>query len=146
MSHMASGILGVVAGTLALGAVHLEVAAGNDFLGPVQRGDARAVDSAAPQGATEIASHVNRAAKGDRHATVQLSEGVTIAFKMPGVSDTSYMMRVPVGDAADAVKRASSPNVAGKGSVRVRSPVACEAVVSVLTAVARQLQPGRCVT
>ncbi len=37
MSNVTSGILGAVAATLALGAVHLEVATGNDLVGSAQR-------------------------------------------------------------------------------------------------------------
>lgn len=141
MSNLASGALGVVAGMLALGAVHLEVSAGNDLLGPMQRGDA---SLATPARAEPIAINVDRSAKGDRETTVSPVGGVTISFKVPGLEDSSVMVRMPSGEAADA--RKAPAMTVGKGSSAGTRPVACEPVVSVLTAVAKQLAPGRCIT
>lgn len=144
MSHMASGVLGVVAGVLALGAVHLEVSAGNDLLGPAQRGDAsvslpaRAVDDA-------LAMNVDRSAKGDRETAVSPAGGVTMSFRVPSLPDTSVLVRMPSGT-ADALRKAPVTTGSTRGSAAGPRPVACEPVVSVLTAVARQLAPGRCVT
>lgn len=146
MSYLASGILGTLAGSLALGAVHLEVAAGNDLLGPVPRGDASVIGSAAATNTAPAGPNVNRSSKGDRTVVSQVSEGVTISFRIPGIDDTSVMMRVPVGEPSDATKRNRSPSTLGNSSGVVRKTVACEPVVSVLTAVAKQLQPARCVT
>ncbi len=144
MSYLASGTLGVVAGMLALGAVHLEVSAGNGLLGPAQRGDA----TMSPARTEAIAINVDRSAKGDRDPAVSpAGGGVTISFKVPGSSDSSVMVRMPAGDAADALRKApASTTSTGKGSSAGTRPVACEPVVSVLTPVARQLAPGRCVT
>lgn len=146
MSYMASGTLGLVAGVLALGAVHLEVAAGNDLLGPVQRGDAsmtlpaRAVDDA-------IAMNVDRSAKGDRDTAVAPVGGLTMSFRVPSLADTSVLMRVPAGEAADALRKAPAATTGStRGSAAATRTVACEPVVSVLTAVAKQLGPGRCIT
>lgn len=146
MSHMASGILGAVAATLALGAVHLEVAAGNDLLGPAQRGDA-STGLARPEGNTSMAN-VNRMAKGDRDVAARPTEGVTISFRVPGMPDSSVMMRMPAGGAADALRRAPVPakTSSERGSAAPAKTIACEPVVSVLTSVARQLAPGRCIT
>lgn len=147
MSYLASGILGTLAGTLALGAVHLEVAAGNDLLGPVQRPDASVSGTPSAQSASAaIMPNVNRASKGDRARDAQSVEGVTISFRIPGVDDSSVMMRVTVGDTSDNVKRPKAPSPIGNGTGAARRTVACEPVVSVLTAVAKQLQPSRCVT
>lgn len=145
MSYLASGTLGVVAGMLALGAVHLEVSAGNGLLGPAQRGDAT---TTSPARTEAIAVNVDRSAKGDRDPAVSpAGGGVTISFKVPGSSDSSVMVRMPSGDAADALRKAPAPTIGtGKGSSAGARPVACEPVVSVLTPVARQLAPGRCVT
>lgn len=144
MSNLASGTLGVVAGMLALGAVHLEVSAGNDLLGPVQRGDASLV---IPARAEPVAINVDRSAKGDRETAVSPVGGVTISFKVPGSEDSSVMVRMPSGEAADARKAPASMTIgSGKGSSAATRPVACEPVVSVLTAVAKQLAPGRCIT
>lgn len=151
MSYLASGTLGVVAGMLALGAVHLEVSAGNGLLGPAQRGDATMLspartDATAP--AKAITVNVDRSAKGDRDpAVAPTGSGVTISFKVPGSSDSSVMVRMPSGDAADALRRApASITTTGKGSSAGARPVACEPVVSVLAPAAKQLAPGRCVT
>lgn len=126
---------------LALGAVHLEVSAGNDLLGPVQRGDA---SMTVPARTEAIVIDVDRSAKGDREVAVAPVSGVTISFKVPGSEDSSVMVRMPSGDAADA--RKAPALTVGKGSSAGNRPVACEPVVSVLTAVAKQLAPGRCVT
>lgn len=152
MSNLASGTLGVVAGMLALGAVHLEVSAGNGLLGPAQRGDAAMMSPARTEAiarAEAITVNVDRSAKGDRDPAVSpAGGGVTISFKVPGSSDSSVMVRMPSGDAADALRKApaSTTSTTGKGSSAGSRPVACEPVVSVLAPGARQLAPGRCVT
>lgn len=151
MSNLASGTLGVVAGMLALGAVHLEVSAGNGLLGPSQRGDAAMMSPVRTEAiarAEKITVNVDRSAKGDRDPAVSpAGGGVTISFKVPGSSDSSVMVRMPSGDAADALRKAPAPTTTtGKGSSAGSRPVACEPVVSVLAPGARQLAPGRCVT
>jgi len=147
MSYLASGSLGVVAGVLALGAVHLEVAAGNGLLGPAQRGDAATQTVPVRADSNAVAINVDRSAKGDRETTVAPAGGLTISFMVPGVSDSSVMVRMPSGE-ADALRKAPASTIGGaKGSsATMKRPVACEPVVSVLTAVAKQLAPGRCVT
>jgi hypothetical protein len=66
----------------------------------------------------------------------------TIALRLDGLSDTSVLIRIPVAQADRTGSSMRSPVTPGKGA----AVVACEPVVSVLTAVAKQLQPGRCVT
>ncbi|WP_349642962.1 hypothetical protein [Afipia massiliensis] len=136
---------------LALGAVHLEVSAGNGLLGPAQRGDAAMTSPVRMEAiarAETITVNVDRSAKGDRDPAVSpAGGGVTISFKVPGSSDSSVMVRMPSGDAADALRKApASTTSTGKGSSAGSRPVACEPVVSVLAPAARQLAPGRCVT
>lgn len=144
MSYMASGTLGAVAAVLALGAVHLEVSA-NDALGPVQRGDARLMTPV--RTGEPIMTSVDRSAKGDRETAVSPIGGLTLSFTLPGLPDTSVMMRVPAGEAADALRRAPvSTTGSSKGSSAGSRPIACEPVVSVLTDVAKRLQAGRCIT
>lgn len=146
MSYMASGTLGAVAVVLALGAVHLEVSAGNELLGPAQRGDA-SVFTPARAGTTEaIVTNVDRSAKGNRDTTVSPAGGLTLSFRLPGLPGTSVAMRVPSGEAADALRKAPAPATTGKGSSAASRPVACEPVVSVLTDVAKRLEAGRCIT
>lgn len=140
---LASGMMGAAAVTLALGAVHLERAAGNDLGGAVQRGDA-SVGLARATGETSE-SNVNRSAKADRDTMVARTGGVTLSFKVPGVPDASVAVRVPAGE-ADALRKSPANMGSEKNSAAEPRAIACEPVVSVLTAVAKQLAPGRCVT
>jgi hypothetical protein len=64
----------------------------------------------------------------------------TISLRLNGVSDTSFLVRVPVAGEASAPRSLLNPPAGGKAAV------ACEPMVSVLTDVAKLLQPGRCVT
>ncbi len=66
----------------------------------------------------------------------------TISLQLNGLADTSVLVRVPVAQAARSGASAPSWTKSGDG----KRTVACEPVVSVLTEVAKQLQPGRCVT
>jgi hypothetical protein len=81
---------------------------------------------------------INRAAKADRVAGVSASAArmQTISLQIEGLLDTSVLVRVPVDHAA------RDTSFAKPGDRKV----ACEPVVSVLTDVAKQLEPGRCVT
>jgi hypothetical protein len=81
---------------------------------------------------------INRAAKADRVAGVSASAArmQTISLQIEGLLDTSVLVRVPVDHAA---RDTSFAKPGGR-------KVACEPVVSVLTDVAKQLEPGRCVT
>jgi hypothetical protein len=134
MSKLFSGILGTLAVSLSLGAA--QYASGSDLVGL-----ARQSTAVAPQAEPQAA--INREAKADRADAP--STGLktrTISVSVDGLSDTSILVRVPV-----ARKEARNTPPA---PVLTRKPVgrtlACEPVVSVLTEVAKQLQPGRCVT
>ncbi|MBR0874142.1 hypothetical protein JQ633_27540 [Bradyrhizobium tropiciagri] len=134
MSQMQKGILGVLALGATLGAVQL--ASGHDLIGGQQVATTPAVESA-----------VNRAAKADR-ATVPsaAAKSQTFAMKFDGLPDTSVLVRVPATREAtknEARNRPVAPARARPGDGR---KVACEPVVSVLTDVAKLLQPGRCIT
>jgi len=135
MSQIHKGIFGSLAIALTLGAVQLAFA--HDLIGGRQT-TAQAT-AAAPE------TGVNRAAKSDR-ASVPASPGQTqtIAMRHDGVSDTSVLVRMPVAEAAKAV-RTSPPRPPTKPADK-KITVACEPPVSVLTEVAKLLQPGRCVT
>jgi hypothetical protein len=132
MSQIHKGILGAVAVGLTLGAV--QIAFGHDLIGGQQITPTPAAESA-----------VNRAAKADR--AVAAAAGVksqTIAWKFDGLPDTSVLIRMPVAQAQSEVRsHPVAPAPARPGEAR---KVACEPVVSVLTDVAKLLQPGRCVT
>jgi len=128
MSKLFSGILGTLAVTLSLGAA--QYASGSDLVGL-----ARQSTAVAPQAAT-----INRETKADRAG--QPANGLktrTISVSVDGLSDTSILVRVPVA-------RHEARNTPVLTKQPVTRTVACEPVVSVLTEVAKQLQPGRCVT
>ncbi len=129
MSKLFSGILGAVAVLLSFGAA--QFASGSDLVGLARQSTA----------ASEAA--VNREAKADRAGAPATSlKTQTISVRVDGLSDTSILVRVPV-----ARKEArSAPPAPMVTRQPVSRTVACEAVVSVLTEVAKQLQPGRCIT
>jgi hypothetical protein len=123
------GILGASAVSLTFGAV--QFASGRD-LGSLSQVAASQVDLAS------AGVGIDRAGKADRAAGVPASAGrtQTILLRLEGLSDTSVLVSVPVAQAARDISF-------GKPSDR---KVACEPVVSVLTEVAKRLEPGRCVT
>jgi hypothetical protein len=137
MSQVVNGFFGLLAASATFGAI--QFASGSD-LGSI-RGDTRQIQS--------DQSVVNRAAKADRVALrVPTVAGTTLSFKAGSLTDTSVVIRlhskptnvetVNNGPASISVRPTSGP---GR-----KSTVACEPVVSVLTEVAKHLQPGRCIT
>lgn len=91
------------------------------------------------------AAGVNRAAKGDREAKVtQANEARTVLLKVDSLADTSVLVRIPVQK--DARNLAPAQSTTKPSDKPRKMTVACEPVVSVLTEVAKLLQPGRCVT
>ena len=130
MSQIGNGIFGAVAISLTLGAV--QFASGHDLTGR------RQVNTDA------MVSTINRAAKADRGARLAAPAGRTrtISLRLQGLSDTSVLVRIPAAEIARS--GASAPSGVKSGSAT--AAVACEPVVSILTEVARQLGPGRCVT
>ena len=133
MPDIAKVIFAALAASLALGAVQL--ASGQDLAG---RFDALAD----PAG-----SDINRAAKGDRAANIPAAATLTrtILLKVDSLADTSVLLPVPV---AKEARNAPAPAATKPGArkERTKMAVACEPTVSVLTEVAKLLQPGRCVT
>jgi hypothetical protein len=87
---------------------------------------------------------INRSAKTDRAAGVPGSppQSRTILLRPEGLPDTSVLVRIPM---AQAARNGSSGPSLTKSPDR-KMAVACEPMVSVLTDVAKLLQPGRCVT
>lgn len=134
MSHIAKGIFGAVAVSLVLGAV--QFASGHDLTGRQTLGDT------AMAGTPD--STINRATKADRvsGATGAAASTRTISLRLDSLADTSVLIRVPV--AKEARNAPAAPAAAKSGGRKMT--VACEPVVSVLTEVAKLLQPGRCVT
>ena len=126
-------ILGAVAATLSLGAVQL--AFGHDL---ADRWQAVATTPSKP------VQNVNRAGKADRIADLKPSDVTTrtVSLRLNDLADTSVLLRVPFSEA----KSIKQPTLLQAPTTTQRKPVACEAVVSSLTEVARLLPPGRCVT
>jgi hypothetical protein len=131
MSQTANGIFGALAIALTFGAV--QFASGHDLAGRQQ------VVSTAPT----INIDINRTAKADRAALKAAPvPAETIALRHNGLADTSVLVRVPrVKDEAR-----NRPMAPVKPSPSKKMTVACEPPVSVLTEVAKLLQPGRCIT
>lgn len=142
MSRLITGISGAVALVLISGAAQfamgrdLSTAAGG--LQPIKQSPSSIGSGSDPAASVAI----NRGAKADRTAGPSGSPAhmQTISLKLHGVSDTSVLMRLPVA-------RATPSAASSSAKPGTRKPMAaCEPVVSVLTEVARKLQPGRCVT
>ena len=129
MSQIHKGIFGALAIALMFGAAQL--AFGHDLV------------VGKPGAPVAAGTDINRAAKADR-APVPVSQVATrtIALQPDGLDDTSVLVRVPV--AREARNRPAPPS--GLKSRNTKTVVACEPPVSVLTEVAKLLQPGRCVT
>jgi hypothetical protein len=130
MSRILKGIFSVVAVSLTFGAVQL--AFGQDLKSRFNS------FVRAPQ------ESVNRTVKADRLARASAASTATqtIAIHVDRLPKTSILVRIPAKEAstgAPAVIRV-------KDERKAASTFACEPVVSVLTDIARQLQPGRCLT
>ena len=130
MSQILKGIFGALAVSLTFGAV--QFASGRDLVGlqaAVNAPETSALDTG-----------INRTAKADRAAVpVSHVQTRTVALRLDGLTEISVLIRVPV--AAEGRVRPAGSLVRSE-----RTAVACEPVVSVLTEVAKLLQPGRCVT
>jgi len=131
MSNTGKGLIGALALTLgALGAAQL--AFGQDL-----------ADSF--QSLTSASNNygVNRAAKTDRapRVTTPTAPMQTISVQLREVTETSVAVRIPVTQPDH-----TTPTPLLTTSAPRKPAVACEPVVSVLTEVAKLLQPGRCVT
>lgn len=139
MSQLSKGVFAAIAVSLTCGGA-VQFALGRDL----SRGPWDFVS--APETATNINItdiDINRAAKADRAAGVvgRPVPTQTISLRLDSLSDTSVLIRIPV---AQARKGPSAPGMTKSGERKMA--VACEPVVSILTEVAKQLQPGRCVT
>jgi hypothetical protein len=132
MSRVASGILAAVAATFAFGAVHLAGATGSSRLMSDRLNETGL-------SVASMTSTVNRNAKADRAAGAAIDgRSVTMAFEVPALPNTTLIVRVPTENAAN------TPPKSPERSSPARRTTACEPSVSVLTSVAKQLQPSRC--
>lgn len=136
MSQISKAVFGAIAVSLTLGAV--QFASGQNLT----RGHQALNDAPA----TIV---INRLAKTDRAAGTAGSaeQTQTISLRPESLSDTSVLVRMPVAKKpeTDARNAPAAPSLFKSGDRR-KATVACEPMVSVLTEVAKQLQPGRCVT
>jgi hypothetical protein len=141
VSRIFSGILGAVAVSLTLGAV--QFASGSDLISTM-----RDVSTRRDLGQTGDENYVNRAAKSDRAAVAGTLAGQSqiISVRLDGLSATSIVIRLPAQLREEARNRLPVPGLTKEPAYARKSTVACDPVVSVLTEVAKQLQPGRCVT
>jgi len=133
MSKTVNGVLAAVAISATFGAV--QFASGHDLAG------LRQLASTAPS------EGINRAAKADRAPVkvARASQANTIMFRLDRLAATSVLVRVPV--AKDQARNRPEPAKPETKKPETKKPtVACEPPVSVLTDVAKLLQPGRCVT
>jgi hypothetical protein len=134
MSRIFSGIIGAAAVSGAFGAIQL--ASGRDL---VTTGSD--LEQAGENG-------INRGAKTDRAdmTRIPIQQSQTISVRLNGLSATSVLIRLPMRFGEEARNRPATSGLTKEPSIGRKSTVACEPVVSVLTEVAKQLQPGRCVT
>ncbi|HMM88547.1 hypothetical protein [Bradyrhizobium sp.] len=132
MSQIFKAFFVVLAGSATFGAV--QFASGHDL------SDFRQFAATAP------VSDVNRAGKADRGALKAASRDTeTVTIRAMGLDDMSVVVRVPVArEARNRPEPPARPNALKPAGSK--TAVACEPPVSMLTEVAKLLQPGRCVT
>jgi hypothetical protein len=137
-SWKSQAIFGALAAVATLGAV--QIGAGAAASSPTLADRFQALGE--PAGSAGI----NRAAKGDRDANVpQASEPArTVLLRVDSLADTSVLVRIPMRMEARNLPPAQP--AAKPATDKAKRMVACEPVVSVLTEVAKLLQPGKCVT
>ncbi len=136
-SRKSLALFGALAAVATLGAV--QIAAVQAVAGPTLNDRFQALSE--PAGAAGI----NRAAKGDRDANIPQSaqSARTVLLKVDSLADTSVLVRIPVQKEA---RNTAPVQPTAKPAEKSKRIVACEPPVSVLTEVAKLLQPGRCVT
>jgi hypothetical protein len=132
MSQLSRAVFGTIAVSLSLGAAQLAV--GRDLIGTQN-----------PARTSEV---VNSSVKANR-ADAAMRTGAatrTISLRLDALADTSVLIRMPAAKATDTQVRSgsSAPSLTKSGDRK--ATVACEPPVSVLTEVAKRLQPGRCIT
>jgi hypothetical protein len=135
MPQIFKAILATLAVSGTFGAVQL--ASGHDLTGSRQLAS------------TEPAGEINRGAKADRAAFKAAQNPTeTVTIRSVNLADTSVVVRVPVAPAPAAQSPFMREEIRNRPepSAKPKRTIACEPPVSVLTEVAKLLQPGRCVT
>ncbi len=137
MSQKSNVIFAALAAAATVGAV--QIAAG-------QASTANLADRFQALSEPAGSASVNRTAKGDRDANVpKAAESRTVLLKVDSLADTSVLVRIPMQK--DARNLPPAPSAAKPAADKPkRMTIACEPPVSVLTEVAKLLQPGKCVT
>ncbi len=142
MSQLSKGIFGTIAVSLTLGTLGaVQLAAGRD-LAAIQN----------PAGNSQVVNifeAINRTAKVDRADGAVGSTAAptrTISLRQDVLTDTSVLIRLPVTRGTGKVARNNVPAPAVVKPQARKATVACEPPVSVLTEVAKRLEPGRCIT
>ena len=130
--EVSKGLFGAIALSLTFGAV----ASGRDLGQQGASGQVNVADAST--------ASINRATKTDRAARAAgpAIQTQTVSLRLNDLSNTSVLIRVPVVIETRSGTPASLLTKSGAGT----TTVACEPSVSVLTEVAKRLQPGRCVT
>lgn len=143
MSQMFSIQRAVIAATLTVAAAPF--AMGGELPAWLVRSPVVAT-AAAPASAGNPTNNVERAGKSDRAPVARAGvESQTFSIQPTGMNDTSVLVRI-VSQKPDRrlnEKPATQLQPRAKAS---RPRAACEPVVSLLTEVAKRLEPGRCVT
>ncbi|MBV9460087.1 MAG: hypothetical protein JO141_21585 [Bradyrhizobium sp.] len=160
MSHVRKGILGAVAVALSLGAAQFafgeDLTVGMRFSGaPDQAIDRSGKTDRAPVLAEPVAPTQTISIHVDRVPSTSVLVRIPFARDEGGAKDQGRATQGSASQQGGAGQQGSSnPTAAPEGNAapsshQVKDPrkmVACEPVVSVLTDIAKHLQPGRCIT
>ena len=104
------------------------------------------VTAAAPAFVGNPVNHVARAGKSDRAPVIRAGvDSRTFSIQPSGMNDTSVLERI-VSQMPDRPVNDKPTILLQPRSKAARPRAACEPVVSLLTEVAKRLEPGRCVT
>lgn len=101
---------------------------------------------------SDASTNVNRAGKSDRAGSVAEAMATrTVSIRLAAFAETSFLLRLPVASPGPRAGQAESPQgskIISTDSERreAKRSIACEPSVSVLTEIAKRLQPGRCIT
>ena len=102
--------------------------------------------ASAPTFAGDQANAVERAGKSDRAAVTRIGvASQTFSIQPSGMNGTSVLVRI-VSRKPDRRAKEKPATQLRPRSTTNRPRAACEPVVSLLTEVAKRLEPGRCVT
>ena len=121
-------------------------------VGAVQLASGHGLTVGLRSAASTTTNSVNRSAKSDRAKPLPaIGQTKTISLHLSQFADTSFLLRIPaapapaeaVGNTTGTATSSSQPGIKRQDTKR---PIACEPSVSVLTEIAKSLQPGRCVT